>query len=465
MTDLDFSDAGFTLSVSWQWLFLIGLTALFIILARMTVKTHGLKIPQLHERPFFNLALWAGAMLATLLAVIALYEFAAILLITDYLGDYTDRHTALRNVGLFLAAIFGAPFLVWRTVIANKQAHTAEQGLYTDRIAKAVEQIGADKVMKQQLKSKSGKPRFENKRNTDGKLVKHKTTGNPVIDSKKPIMIERTVPNLEVRIGGLFSLLRIANDSPTDIPSIARVLCAYIRENTRQQISEISLSEKGFHALRADIAVVFDILKAMQASGYSERLNLTQTDFRKLSLTNKVLKNVDFNGSNFSDSRLDGSDFSGSNFQSCEFTYSKHDDILDRDTELQRVCLRNTSWKLTEIEHLHFKRCDFSGAFFHKTCFRSAVNFWNCEFKGTAFRSTAFEVDNRGSNKISRTIDDMKVFSDASNVWASGIHPRDDQDLPNHWPTDDLTKAEFIEQWRAWQKSIGFDPENPEGSA
>jgi hypothetical protein len=32
---------------------------------------------------------------------------------------------------------------------------------------------------------------------------------------------------------------------------------------------------------------------------------------------------------------------------------------------------------------------------------------------------------------------------------------------PAHWPKEKLEWHEFATQWRAWQKSIGFDPDTP----
>ena len=69
----------------------------------------------------------------------------------------------------------------------------------TDRISKAVEQLGAEKTVK-----KNGE--------------------------------EETLPNIEVRIGGLLSLERIAQDSTNydkgrDHVRVMEILCAYVREN------------------------------------------------------------------------------------------------------------------------------------------------------------------------------------------------------------------------------------------
>src|SRR6516225_7491684 len=66
----------------------------------------------------------------------------------------------------------------------NKLAGLTEQGQLTDRYSKAIEQLGSDK--------------------------------------------------LDVRIGGIYALERIARDSPRDHPTIMEVLAAFIREHSRE---------------------------------------------------------------------------------------------------------------------------------------------------------------------------------------------------------------------------------------
>lgn len=101
----------------------------------------------------------------------------------------------VRGIAFALAAIFGLPFLVWRSVVAQQQANISEQGQITDRISKAVEQLGAMRIKKE----------------SDG--------------------TEMFLPNLEVRIGGIYALERIAQDSLRDHVQIMEILCAYVREN------------------------------------------------------------------------------------------------------------------------------------------------------------------------------------------------------------------------------------------
>ncbi|MGA0777624.1 MAG: hypothetical protein ACO3O6_06975, partial [Gemmobacter sp.] len=103
------------------------------------------------------------------------------------------------GAGAIVVAFLGAPFLIWRTVIAQGNLEAAREGQITDRIAKAVEQLGAERTVKR-----------------DGK--------------------EETEPNVAVRIGGILALERIAQDSVRfhqgrDHVRIMELLCAYIRTN------------------------------------------------------------------------------------------------------------------------------------------------------------------------------------------------------------------------------------------
>ena len=129
------------------------------------------------------LALFAGV-----LASLGQFLVAAF----DYSGE--ESHAAIRNIGLVLAAVFGAPFVAWRSYVAHKQTAISEQSHITDQINKAVEGLGAEKTVK---------------------------SGGD----------ELTRPNIEVRIGAIYALERIAQDSDRDHIKIMEIICAYIRSN------------------------------------------------------------------------------------------------------------------------------------------------------------------------------------------------------------------------------------------
>lgn len=113
-----------------------------------------------------------------------------------------EGHDDVRNIGLTIAALIGFPLLIWRAIVAQQQARTAQENLITSLINKAVEGLGAEKTVKEKGK-------------------------------------EQTHPNIEVRIGAIYQLERIAHTqahSGTDKGArdhirIMEILCAYIREN------------------------------------------------------------------------------------------------------------------------------------------------------------------------------------------------------------------------------------------
>lgn len=130
--------------------------------------------------------------------------------------DADLRWHILAFIGLItaLGGLISTPLALIRVWTTERQTRTAEQGHITDRISKAVEQLGAEKTVKTL--------------NHDGETV------------------ETTVPNIEVRIGGLLSLERIAQDSTAydkgrDHVRVMEILCAYVRENSNAQDAKDSL--------------------------------------------------------------------------------------------------------------------------------------------------------------------------------------------------------------------------------
>lgn len=131
--------------------------------------------------------------------------------------SFTAAEAGLGTGGL-IVALLGAPFLIWSTVLKHQTLRYQKEGHITDRINKAVEQLGAEKTVKV-----------------------------PNADGDKSI--ERSEPNIEVRIGAILSLERIAQDSTKydkgrDHVRVMEILCAYIRENAPASIGKVSLRER-----------------------------------------------------------------------------------------------------------------------------------------------------------------------------------------------------------------------------
>ncbi|WP_300581591.1 hypothetical protein [Marivita sp.] len=134
--------------------------------------------------------------------------FAAFFVLWGTIRDIGSGASAGPNLGAgaMIAALLGAPFIIWGTYLRQRAVEFQKEGLLTDRINKAVEMLGADKTWLQYSMD----------------------------EARNPVQVERTVPNIEVRIGGLLSLERIAQDSVRydegrDHVRVMEILCAYIR--------------------------------------------------------------------------------------------------------------------------------------------------------------------------------------------------------------------------------------------
>ena len=158
----------------------------------------------LRETPDWTRARWLGAGFGIALTLLFLLALAAAcwVLLMVFVNE------ASLGAGALIVAILSAPFLVWNTVIRHRALGFQKEGHLTDRLAKAVEQLGAEKTVKRIVE------------NPDGSTATRETTE----------------PNLEVRIGGLLSLERVAQDSTAydkgrDHVRVMEIICAYVRNN------------------------------------------------------------------------------------------------------------------------------------------------------------------------------------------------------------------------------------------
>lgn len=88
------------------------------------------------------------------------------------------------GTGAVIVTLLSAPFVIWRAVVAQRQADIAQEGHITDRIGQAVEQLGHD--------------------------------------------------NIAVRMGAIHSLERIMRDSEDDRVMVMRTLNAYLHNRSAE---------------------------------------------------------------------------------------------------------------------------------------------------------------------------------------------------------------------------------------
>ncbi len=229
------------------------------------------------------------------------------------------RRTLIEIVGIVFALL--ALYFAWRRV------NVSEQGLITDRYTKAIEQLGA----------------------TD-------KDGNP---------------NVEVRLGAIYALERVAQDSARDHWTIMEVLTAYVRKNAP---APTDANPRDAYANRpaTEIQAILTVLGRRKRGHIREgerRLDLSRTDLRHAKLTNLHLDRTVFDYA-----RLKRADLSMSQVMEASFV----------------GCDLSEAW----FTGTYAEKADFQEAVLFSTIFRSA---WltGCSF----YRANAFFAqfsDNRG---------------------------------------------------------------------
>jgi uncharacterized protein YjbI with pentapeptide repeats len=136
-----------------------------------------------------------------------------------------------------LGAVVALPFTLIKTRQNERQTRATEEGLITDRINNAVEGLGAEKKI-----DRIGRP-VTRPTAGGGEEITIEWKDKPIdgavpVEGAKWEVFSETRPNLEVRIGAILALERLARNNLDIHVQIMEILCAYIRENAPARDAE-----------------------------------------------------------------------------------------------------------------------------------------------------------------------------------------------------------------------------------
>ncbi len=203
----------------------------------------------------------------------------------------TARDAARGRLLTLAAGLFAAGALVFTA----RNFNLSREGQVTDRYTKAIEQLGSDK--------------------------------------------------LDVRIGGIYALERVARDSAKDHPTVMEVLTAFIREHSREQWP---LAEPGTEpperTTRPDVQAAATVLGRRTVRYDSQRqplnpkaaalvradltqrgrqrqaINLKAADLTRADLTRADLTGADLTGADLTGAQLDGAKLIGARLDGAKLT-------------------------------------------------------------------------------------------------------------------------------------------------
>lgn len=213
--------------------------------------------------------------------------------------DAELRWHVLSLIGLItaLGGLLGTPVALVRLFMTERQTTATEEGLITDRINKAVEGLGAEKTVTRLGRDISFR--------TDDEIFREfewfdelYELPNVTYDLNRTEWRShsRTLPNLEVRVGAIYALERIAQDSLRDHIQIMEILCAYIRENAPATDLAPSDDLETRPTPRTDIQTAIRVIGRRSERGKA----LEAAERFRLDLRNCDLSGVDFSKKDFS---------------------------------------------------------------------------------------------------------------------------------------------------------------------
>lgn len=228
--------------------------------------------------------LWRGLALPllalALLALLALFlrkvpeRRVAAVKYTDPSKQVEDE-TAARTA---LAQIVGGGVLLVGLYFTARNLHATEEGKITDRFSKAIELLGSEKV--------------------------------------------------EVRLGGIYALERIARDSERDHWTVMEVLTAYVRENApSRRTSEATTDQQTKNKRpRTDMQAILTVLgrRVREHERVEQHIELTGTDLTGALLVGADLRGADLAGADLASAHLRGAHLTGAVLRRADLTHAHY---------------------------------------------------------------------------------------------------------------------------------------------
>ena len=227
----------------------------------------------------------------------------------------SSRSEVVRNLGLLAIGVIGLGFGIWRAWLASKHQRSIEEGQITDRFSKAVEQLGSS--------------------------------------------------HINVRLGAIHSLWRIAEDSPErEYIPVVNLLCGFLRGHAASELSPVDQNSIEAPSDRlgpsADVVSVINLMKQRSDRFKAIERALPKTD-----------RPINLSGVNLSGMVLSGIDLSNADLTNAVLTK----------TDLTRAKLNGTDLSGALIDGADVVLADLRGAKCNRASLRK-VNFWETDLRG-----------------------------------------------------------------------------------
>jgi hypothetical protein len=250
-----------------------------------------------------------------------------------------DREDEARKT---LAQIIGGAVVLVGLYMSFRTFDLSREGQITDRFTKAIEQLGK---------------------------------------------VEGSKPNIEMRLGAIYALERIAIDSARDHWTVMEVLTTYVRRNARLRPSHAYVEGE---TPRIDIQAILIVLGRRKVTVKREDpyhyqcvnlsgcrlcgadlryINLLRADFRKADL-----RGVQFNGTDLRGAWLHGADLQGAQLEGASLQNATLDEAKLQRANLEWAKLEGASLWNANLQGANLSRATMPKAMLYRTDFHGALN-------------------------------------------------------------------------------------------
>ncbi|MBY4895120.1 pentapeptide repeat-containing protein [Rhodobacteraceae bacterium N5(2021)] len=432
----------------------------------------GFRLTGSFEAMLLFLVICVYAVVFAFAAIISLRALGGILLVANTDVTAPTQPRAGLAFGTLLAAILGAPFIIWRSWIAAKQTAVAEESLFNDKINAAAQDLAARRQV-----TKAVAP--------GGSYEKHQ-------DFWEDDLVTRAAAI--DRLEGL-ALEAMARGDYPPAQRIARMLSIYLQELSRAyppQNRSQNLASGDIRTWAGTLTPIRpDMHRAAQSLGRINPKDKAQRaafgpaniDLRRCNLQGFDLSSLEFSGallafanlcnSSLSQSKIQSADFDGANLTNCNLSNVEVSGMTFRHTDFGFAIFSGSAFR-----HCTFQSCQFSGSAFNNS------SFIGCFFERAWFGSTSFGAapialsDFSGSAIREASPTTIGALSSvAESFFTDGTSKRSFEILvrqlkgtigehfnptwPTHWSEErlsieanELGESDFLTQWRAFAASL-----------
>ncbi|KUF11487.1 pentapeptide repeat-containing protein [Pseudoponticoccus marisrubri] len=286
------------------------------------------------------------------------------------------------------------------------------------------------------------------------------------------------------RIAAIDRLEGLVEENPKEATRVARLLSVYVRELSRQfppkpvpdtnDVKVIKMWAQRLEPVRTDMQAAVQTLGRLPKIK-SVTLEPGTVDLQGANLQGLVLSNANFDGATLGEAQLQGASLFGAQLQGAVLLEAQLQGAVLVEAQLQgarlmRAQLQGAVLVEAQLQGAVLVEAQLQGAVLVGAQLQGA-DLRGAQLQGASLFGAQFDVSTdltratlRGARVRSVDFTSLPDFEGhVPEMFGDGtVTLPANCTRPSHWTEEVLDPAEFYTRWRAWQRSSGMDPDNPE---